>query len=295
MSLQDAAIAANRFGLGARPGELKTISGDPRGWLIAQLQPETALPAPLAALPTTAEDTAAFLQWIASLGLGGDAGQLSRLYRGQKSSRTPSMETTASGAAPAMSDPNKGLSVEQSYVRTFLPRYATALEARFAVATTTDRPLFERLVHFWGNHFTVSAAKPQSIATVPSFERDVARRHAMGRFGEMLLASTTHPAMLVYLDNVYSVGPNSYIAEHPNVLPPALQARMKGINENLAREILELHTLGVRTGYTQADVTSFAKILTGWMIVRPGQAGRGQGETGLFHFQPYAHEPNRRW
>ena len=120
----------------------------------------------------------------------------------------------------------------------------------------------------------------------------MARRHAVGKFGDMLVSSTTHPAMLVYLDNVYSVGPNSYVGEHPEVLPKALRARMKGINENLAREILELHTLGVRSGYTQADVTSFAKILTGWMIVRPGgQVETGEGETGLFHFQPYAHEP----
>jgi uncharacterized protein (DUF1800 family) len=287
MSVQDATIAVNRFGLGARPGEIKAVSSDPRGWLIAQLEPETQLPAPLAALPGTAEDTNAFLQWIAALGLrDGDAQALSRLYQGQKGAAQ-----TPVSPGDGMTDAAKGLTVEQSYVKTFLPRYATALDARFTVAVATERPFFERLTHFWGNHFTVSGAKPQSLPTVSSFDRDVARRHAVGSFGDMLRASCTHPAMLVYLDNVYSIGPNSYIAHHPDVLPAALQSRMKGINENLAREILELHTLGVRSGYTQTDVTNFAKIITGWMIVRPGSRAQGSGETGLFHFQPYAHEP----
>jgi uncharacterized protein (DUF1800 family) len=276
VSIADATIALNRFGLGARPGEIKAVAGDPRGWLIAQLTPEAALPAPLAALPSTKDDTYAFLQWLESLGLTGEPGRPAQLYRDGKPG-----EPTSGGP----------LSVEASYRKTFLPRYETTLEARFTVATTTDRPFFERLTHFWGNHFTVSAAKPESIATVASFDRDVARRHAIGRFSELLVASTTHPAMLVYLDNVFSVGPNSFIAQHPDVLPPALRSRMKGINENLAREVLELHTLGVRSGYTQVDVTSFAKILTGWLILRPGRPETGQGETGLFHFQPYAHEP----
>ena len=301
MSLQDATIAANRFGLGARPGEIKAIAGDPRGWLIAQLEPETTLPPPLAALPSTADDTTAFLRWIATLGLKGETGDLAKLYRRPGADGTPAAPMAgaamtggamaADDAGGGMTDAAKGLSVEQSYVRTFLPRYAKALEARYAVAVSTDRPFFERLVHFWGNHFTVSGAKPESLPTVPSFDRDVARRHAVGRFGDLLMASCTHPAMLVYLDNVLSVGPNSYIGQHPMVLPVALRERMKGINENLAREILELHTLGVRTGYTQGDVTSFAKVITGWMIVRPGRESVGEGETGLFHYQGYAHEP----
>ena len=291
MSLQDATIAANRFGLGARPGEIKVIAGDPRGWLIAQLEPEMTLPAPLAALPSTADDSAAFLRWIATLGLTGDTAKIANLYRTPGAAGPAPAMSGDGGAGMGMTDAAKGLSVEQSYVKTFLPRYAKALEARYTVAVQTDRPFFERLTHFWGNHFTVSGAKPESLPTVPSFERDVARRHAVGRFTDILMASCTHPAMLVYLDNVYSVGPNSYVGQHPFVLPVAIRDRMKGINENLAREILELHTLGVRTGYTQADVTSFAKVITGWMIVRPGRESTGEGETGLFHYQPYAHEP----
>jgi uncharacterized protein (DUF1800 family) len=288
LSLLDATIALNRFGLGARPGEIKTVAGDPRGWLIAQLTQHSTLPAPLAALPSTKDDTYAFILWLESLGLAGDAIHPAELSREGK----PPQPVGGPGAMDTMS--GASLSVEQSYRNTFLPRYETALEARFMVATTTDQPFFERLTHFWGNHFTVSASKPESIATVASFDRDVARKHATGKFADILIASCTHPAMLVYLDNVFSVGPDSFIAQHPDVLPPTLRSRMKGINENLAREVLELHTLGVRSGYTQADVTSFAKVLTGWLILRPGRSEAGQGETGLFHFQPYAHEPGEQ-
>jgi len=289
MSLQDAAIAANRFGLGARPGELAKIAGDPRGWLRAQLTPEAALPAPLAALPSTADDEAAFARWLATLHLGGADGAALKAYNVSHGAASMSeTASTASMASNAMAPDDGKLSVEQSYVRTLLPRYATALEARIDVATTTDRPFFERLVHFWSNHFTVSAAKPAVIALPPSFERDVVRAHAMGRFEDMLTASTQHPGMLIYLDNYLSVGPNSFIAGHSEYLPEYLRGRMTGLNENLAREILELHTLGVRSGYTQADVTSFAKIITGWSVQgarRPSPDGR------LFHFQPSFHEP----
>ena len=284
MSLQEAAIAANRFGLGARPGELSKIAGDPRGWLRAQLTPETAVPAPLAALPSTADDEAAFARWLATLHLGSADGAAIKAYDTGRGDASMSAATSTGPMAP---DGGK-LSVEQSYVRALFPRYATALEARIDVATTTDRPYFERLVHFWSNHFTVSAAKPQVIALPPSFERDVVRAHAMGRFEDMLTTSTQHPGMLIYLDNHLSVGPNSFIASHPNYLPEYLRGRMTDLNENLAREILELHTLGVRSGYTQADVTSFAKIITGWSVQgarRPSPDGR------LFRFQPSFHEP----
>jgi uncharacterized protein (DUF1800 family) len=287
MSLQDAVIAANRFGLGARPGDLDRIAGDARGWLRTQLTPETALPAPLAALPSTAEDEAAFTDWLASLHLNDNAGAALKAYRAG-----PAAAMTSQGGAAqdgvAMAPDGGKLSIEQSYVRTLLPRYETALQARIAAATTTERPFFERMVHFWSNHFTVSAAKPEAIALPPSFERDVVRTHAMGRFEDMLIASSQHPGMLIYLDNYLSIGPNSFIAGHPEYLPPRLRQRMSGLNENLAREILELHTLGVRSGYTQADVTSFAKILTGWSVKRPRQAG---ADGKLFRFIDVNHEP----
>jgi len=288
MSLQDAAIAANRFGLGARPGDLERIAGDARGWLRAQLTPESALPAPLAALPSTADDEAAFTDWLATLRLGGEAGAAVRAYGGQAKDGAVGAAMTGAGAAAMAPDGGK-LSVEQSYVRTLLPRYAAALHARIETAATTERPFFERLVNFWSNHFTVSAAKPEIIALPAAFECDAIRPHVTGRFEDMLMASTQHPAMLLYLDNWLSVGPNSFIAGHPEYLPPYLRKRMTGLNENLAREVMELHTLGVRSGYTQADVTSFAKILTGWSV-----RGRRQGpgpDGRLFRFLAVNHEP----
>jgi len=154
-------------------------------------------------------------------------------------------------------------------------------EAMARITTTMDvAPGFvERLVWFWSNHFAVSVQKGGPVrATAGAFEREAIRPHVLGRFADMLLAVETHPTMLLYLDNQASVGPNS----------PAGQRRGKGLNENLAREILELHTLGVEDGYAQADVTSLAKILTGWTIAGP--EGR-LGAPGTCVFNPNAHEP----
>jgi uncharacterized protein (DUF1800 family) len=277
MSLEEAAVAANRFGLGAKPGELKTIAGDPRGWLKAQLQPEASLPAPLQALPTTSAASGEFVKWLVGLGLAGKDGELAKLYQnGGQMAAAPAN----GGAQP--------LGVEQSYIKYFGPGYADGVEARFLTATTSQRPFFDRLSRFWANHFTISAAKPEIIALAPLFERDVVRPHVCGRFEDMLLASCRHPGMLMYLDNYLSIGPDSPLAHHPEYLPAFLRDRMKGLNENLGREILELHTLGVRSGYTQADVTTLAKIITGWSIYGPNQA---PANGDLFHYIDYAHEP----
>ena len=280
MSLELAAIAANRFGLGARPGDLAVIAGDPRGWLIDQLHAEDAPPQPLADLPATAKAAGEFTTWLASIGLFGGKANLAALYKpGQ---------AMAADAPGVMGPDGQKLSVEQSYVRYFFPAYEAGVEARFKVATTTQKPFFERLSRFWANHFTISAAKPDIIALTPLFERDVVRPHVCGRFEDMLLASCRHPGMLIYLDNYLSIGPNSFLAAHPEYLPAYLRERMKGLNENLGREILELHTLGVRSGYTQADVTTLARIITGWSIY--GNRDRpANGDT--FHFIRPAHEP----
>jgi len=132
-------------------------------------------------------------------------------------------------------------------------------------------------VWFWSNHFCVSADKGQVRALCGAFEREAIRPYIAGKFGDMLMAVETHPAMLFYLDNARSLGPQSI----------AGQRQGKGLNENLAREILELHTLGVRTGYSQADVTSFAKVITGWSIAPLKQPENG----GEFVFNPRMHEP----
>jgi uncharacterized protein (DUF1800 family) len=148
------------------------------------------------------------------------------------------------------------------------------MEARFALGFTTDKPFAERLVWFWSNHFTVSAMNGGAASLVGAFEREAIRPNIAGTFEDMALAATHHPAMLLYLNNAQSIGPNS----------PAGKRAGKGINENLGRELMELHTLGVDGGYTQADVIALAKILTGWSIDRQG------GSTG-FRFYPFRHEP----
>ncbi len=121
---------------------------------------------------------------------------------------------------------------------------------------TTPHGFRERLVWFWANHFTVSLRRPEIACVINAYLREAIRPHVTGTFHDMLLAVMNHPAMLMYLDNQGSIGPNS----------PAGQRTHRGLNENLARESLELHTVTPASGYTQADVTSYAKILTGWSI-----------------------------
>lgn len=142
----------------------------------------------------------------------------------------------------------------------------TALESRIS----SERPFVERLVAFWSNHLCVSAGSKVIVAPLAgSYERDVVRPHVLGRFEDMVLASAKHPAMLAYLDNFQSIGPTSAGAQ----MGQRNNGAKRGLNENYARELLELHTLGVNGGYTQADVQELARILTGWTIDGIGGAG----------------------
>jgi uncharacterized protein (DUF1800 family) len=148
------------------------------------------------------------------------------------------------------------------------------LQAAVAWRITTTLPYRERLVAFWSNHFAVSLRAGAPVAVAGAFVREAIRPNITGKFGDMLLAVMRHPAMLIYLNNNQSVGPDS----------PAGQRRHLGLNENLARESLELHTLGPAAGYTQTDVTSYARILTGWSVeMRQEPVG--------FRFRLAAHEP----
>lgn len=151
--------------------------------------------------------------------------------------------------------------------------------ARFARAASVEGGLLERLVLFWSNHFAISQAKGNHVKVLMGpFEREAIRPFVLGRFADMLRAVETHPAMLFYLDANQSTGPASRtgLTQH------------KGLNENLAREILELHTLGVDGGYTQADVTAFARVITGWTVVWPDDDALFGGR---FTFAPARHEP----
>lgn len=163
-----------------------------------------------------------------------------------------------------------------------------AATARLRHAIVTPTPFAERLVHFWTNHFAVSSEKLGVAPLAGAYEAEAIRPHLMGRFSDMLMAVQSHPAMLLYLDQAQSIGPNSQrgarIAQRGR--------RQAGINENLAREILELHTMGVRSGYSQADVREFAYALTGWSIggLRGGPPGGNHG----FVFNESTHEPGER-
>lgn len=168
-------------------------------------------------------------------------------------------------------------------------RFIQEQTVHLAVTATTERPFRERLVAFWANHFTVSITRGEVVGVAASFEREVIRRHLDGTFADMLVASTRHPAMLAYLDNFRSTGPDS----------PAGRRTGKGLNENLAREVLELHTLGVNGGYDQDDVEALAALLTGWSLdigegrmnrLRLAMGGAPQS-SGAYQFHDFRHQP----
>jgi uncharacterized protein (DUF1800 family) len=278
-----AALAAHRFGFGPRPGELRVIAGDPRGWVKGQIGRQAAPPAPIAALPPAEDDLLAFGRWL--------------VQRRMNNGNGARIEERAEREGVTQEELQR-LSIEEDFVENFRARATRAVAARVEAGLTTQTPVHERLVHFWSNHFTVSAAKPDAVALPPSFEKEAIRPHVGGRFADMLLASTKHPGMIVYLDNWLSVGPNSAIGQNPRRgrrLPGG--GRPTGINENLGREILELHTLGVNGGYTQADVQALAAIITGWTYERPRLRDLVNDDvatrTGaqLFEFDADAHEP----
>jgi uncharacterized protein (DUF1800 family) len=164
--------------------------------------------------------------------------------------------------------------------------YQDEVAMRAVAALTAPAPWVERLVHFWSNHFAISTEKAPVLLLAGAFEREAIRPHVLGKFSDMLLAVERHPAMQIFLDQPRSIGPGSPLAQHA-------ANRKLGINENLAREILELHTLGVRTGYTQADVIAFALALTGWSVETPRPRGQ-LAAPGSFVFRPEMHEPGAR-
>ena len=256
------AVAANRFGLGARPGELATIGGSGRDWLRAQLDG----PAPE----------------IADDGLQSSASILVQVYDLRQKIRAARM--SAGGAAPGSAAAIDALQKLPQLIR---PIYQAEAGARFRESVATDRPFVERLTQFWANHFAVSVDKNELAALAGSYEREAIRPYVLGNFSDMLLATERHPAMLLYLDNQQSMGPDSKAARGIARRNPD---RKTGINENLARETMELHTVGVDGGYTQTDVTAFSEVLTGWSIA--GRDGwRTGAQPGTFLFRQAMHEP----
>ena len=159
-------------------------------------------------------------------------------------------------------------------------------QAKLVRAIVSERQLQEVMTDFWFNHFNIYIAKDSDQWYTTSYERDAIRKNALGKFGDLLLATAQSPAMMVYLDNWLSIGPDSE-ANGVNPANPRSKPGNHGLNENYGREVMELHTVGVNGGYSQADVTNLAAILTGWTVNNPGQAGG-------FLFDSKRHEPGTK-
>ena len=268
----EAALALHRFGMGPRPGSLAAIESDPRGALLAELERSPAaaisasmLPSSAKAFRTVADANAkrqakAIMATKAQKEAAGKMADASAMAEGTTPNTSAMAEKMAAEAVP---DPGRPIYLQEAKLRT---------EAAFAA----EIGLVERLVWFWSNHFCISANKIQSMSG--AYEREAIRPYVLGKFVDMLLAAEGHPAMLFYLDQAASMGANSIAGIN----------RTRGLNENLAREILELHTLGVRSGYTQDDVIAFANVLTGWTFMAPADNPEHGGE---FTFNPRLHEP----
>lgn len=275
--MNSSAIALNRFGIGARSAD--AVPADARAWLLGQLERFEPRPQAIAAVPPRREIVEQLADYIAE----------------QRDVRQTRRQTAAMPTATADKQ-SDGIpdSAKRFLRRGIRDDYLVMVGARLSSALTTNTPFVERLVHFWANHFAVSADKLPIVPMAGLLEFEAIRPHVLGKFSDMLLAVEQHPAMLIYLDQAQSIGPDSRAGRFI-----AARGRQKrGLNENLAREILELHTLGVRTGYTQTDVTEFARALTGWTVsgLGRGPVARllGSGQTGEFAFAEMIHQPGGR-
>ena len=285
MSIDARAIAFRRFGLGARPGDLDKPGGDLTGELLADASAAMA-PAALAALA----DSPSLYAELFGYQMDKKAARLANAGAG--------METMAQQMQAMPETPRPGAAVDMAQATGRLPppgphqpvtavppppnpvqeSVVAELGARLTLARQAGIGFGERLALFWANHFTVAGTEGRVRIVAGAFEREAIRPHLNGSFHDMLAAAESHPAMIFYLNNENSMGPNSQAGKRQS----------KGLNENLAREILELHTVGVDGGYTQADVTSFARAITGWSFT--GKNGR-DGVPGTFTFRPNMHEP----
>jgi uncharacterized protein (DUF1800 family) len=247
-------IARNRLGLGARPDDQPVA--DPRRWLLAQLDDYEPLPPPWRAIERTPMRVA---QW------------------------------TEQQAAIRSAPEAQRASVRADYQRAGRAAYLAGVEARTNSALQSSTPFVERLTHFWANHFAISVDKVPVLGFAASFEADAIRPNVLGRFEDLLLATARCDAVRPRRHGLVEIQQHRGMARRASAKAPDRPTR--GLNENLAREILELHTLGVRSGYTQADVVEFARALTGWTL--PGQQSLEDAEQ-TFRFQANQHEPGVR-
>ncbi len=262
----EASIANDRFGLGARPQT--RVPDDARGWLAEQLRRFDPAPSAVFDLVPPAELIPAF------------AAVRDRVQAARRSGDSEEEEAA----------------VEERRENTRRDRRNAfaAGATRLRIAAQSETPFAERLVHFWSNHFAVSAERLPLRSLAADYEFSAIRHNLTGNFADLLRAAIGHPAMLMFLDQTRSAGPNSPLISRVN---NRRSDRQLGLNENLAREVLELHTLGVRSGYTQADVIELARALTGWTVA--GLARRNMrrfidGAPGETVFVPELHEPGAR-
>jgi uncharacterized protein (DUF1800 family) len=265
--------ALNRFGLGANIHQ-DGLGSDPRGWLKQQLN-RTEPPQILADLPNS-------LSYLRQQQAYRE--QQAAAKRAQSAPESDNSSLLKKELQQKVAKPNKKIAGGANFFREITQK---EISMRMQHAITTENDFNERLSYFWSNHFAVSIDKRTASLYAAPMEREAIRPNLNTSFSEMLLAVTQHPAMLLYLDNVRSVGESSKFAYAKKKNPK----RATGLNENLAREILELHTVGVKGGYSQTDVTEFARALTGWSI--PG-GQRLAGASTAFQFNAASHEPGNR-
>ncbi len=278
-----ASIALNRFGLGIRHNE--SPPSNPKRFLLTQIDAYEPVPRQLAGWVDTTEKAGEIVKEVRRQ----RRQRRSAIEAESQKAEQPSMQSSMTGDA-SMAGETTERTRPATPSRTQILRRDIALRTQIAVESNT--PMIERLVHFWSNHFSVSAGKPGTPQQVGNHEFRAIRPHVLGKFGEMLKAAALHPAMLIYLDQYRSAGPNSTWQTRRRKRG---NGQERGLNENLAREILELHTLGVNGGYSQSDVTEFARALTGWTIrgllgVERLAAPQSTGSD----FVQIAHEPGTR-
>jgi uncharacterized protein (DUF1800 family) len=296
-----AALALHRFGFGPRAGTIAAIASDPRGALMAELDRPNAGEIRDAGLVSSGGANRLVYEFNAerlakqrletkrqeAAKQEAAKQEVAKREAAKLAAETPAMQNPAmENAGMEKSADAKSAEMKPAEAKPATPpqpppetpvqeNFFREAKAHYDAAVRSELGFVERLVWFWSNHFCVNA---DATVMAGAYEREAIRPHVLGKFADLLLAAEGHPAMLLYLDNASSMGPNSIAGINRN----------RGLNENLGREILELHTLGVRTGYTQEDVTSFAKVITGWTIYTTDSNPDHGGE---FLFHPRMHEP----
>jgi uncharacterized protein (DUF1800 family) len=298
-------IATHKFGLGARQGEADLVGPDPQAWLSAQLTDVSSVLDEYSLL-SSEQGVTLYFDFLEALRRENNADQpLSTQYmtktnrvaafvhetkrrireepliedRGVYGTGLKDAGNTYYEAAQVSKNLPDTVKSSQQILEEIFGNFYAEIGVRTLHATLTPASFREALVRFWSDHFSVFAEKSiLMIATAGAMEREAIRPHITGKFLDMLVAVETHPAMLIYLDNWISSGPNSFAGQQFDL----------GLNENLARETLELHTLGVDGGYSQDDIIAYANAITGWSVGNPQIQ---QESLGKFIFEPLLHEP----